>query len=157
MQQSRVLVTGVVMVAILVMDFQQVVREKVQFTVGAFAVLVLQELGFEGCKSRTVSQSVAPVEPVSIIRRTIGFDLDMAANWRFRVSSKFESFASLKHPATALIDQPIARDNLMTVQVRVTVLCPAQKLSKQVGRHCRKYGFANHRGVKRNPTPLRQG
>jgi len=70
----------------------------------AFPVLLFQEVGFPGRETGIVPESFAPIEPVSIIRRATGFDLNMATNGRFRVSSKFESFASLKHPAALFVD-----------------------------------------------------
>ena len=77
MQQGQILTTMVVVIAIEMVNLDEVIWQKVEFTVFTLTRLSPKQKRHQGTDARIRPEPRAPISPVSIEGRAVPFDLDM--------------------------------------------------------------------------------
>ena len=104
MQQSQIVTLIVVMLPILMVHFNRCSQPEVEFTMSTLAVLLSKEKGFERAEPRIMLESSAPINPITIVGRTVAFHFDVSMETVFPMSLEPDSILRLELPSPTLVD-----------------------------------------------------
>jgi hypothetical protein len=105
-------------------DFHTVSVSEGQFTPATFSLLLLEELGEFSIKHRVTSESLTPVEKVSIIGAGVPFHLHVSSDGGIAMISQGMSLLIPEYPLACFIRLPVAVFYPISVFVGVPTPCP---------------------------------
>ena len=111
-------------------DFNHISIFEVQFTPTTFSCLLLQELALDAAQEVVATESLTPIDEVSVVWAGRSFDFDMPLDMGLRVIPQ-SGLLVRECPAVAVIHMPVFVRYPPFAFVWVPVSCPLLELQKQ--------------------------
>ncbi len=111
-------------------DLNHVSFFKLQFAPPASSCLLLQEFAFDATQEVVFTESLTPIDEISIVWAGRSFDFDMPLDMGLRVIPQGDLLVS-EYPAVAVIHMPVFVSYPSVACVRVPGSCPLLELQKQ--------------------------